>query len=216
MREALRLGRHRLAREPTAPARRSRGRWPRRRCRRRVPDLEFAHTVLLVGCEPLDDAPILDLRIRKGVRRNGVKLAIASARPSALDRNAKQIVRCAPGDERGSLAALEAALRDGGGDDAEIGELAAAAARRRRGRRDHVGRADRLGGGGARCCGSPSGSGSPDRDGAGLLEIPAGANGRGLREAGVVPDAGPGYARAGAAQPGAAPARSPAPPRTAS
>src|SRR5207302_979573 len=28
----------------------------------------------------------------------------------------------------------------------------------------------------------------------GLLEIPAGANGRGLREAGAVPDAGPGYA----------------------
>ena len=32
------------------------------------------------------------------------------------------------------------------------------------------------------------------RDGAGLLEIPAGANGRGLREAGAIPGAGPGYA----------------------
>ncbi len=29
-------------------------------------------------------------------------------------------------------------------------------------------------------------------DGAGLLEVPAGANGRGLREAGVLPNAGPG------------------------
>ena len=29
----------------------------------------------------IDDAPILDLRIRKGVRRNAVKLAIASSRP---------------------------------------------------------------------------------------------------------------------------------------
>ena len=36
--------------------------------------------------------------------------------------------------------------------------------------------------------------GLADHDGAGLLEIPAGANGRGLREAGVIPDAGPGYA----------------------
>ena len=36
--------------------------------------------------------------------------------------------------------------------------------------------------------------GLADRAGAGLLEIPAGANGRGLREAGVLPDAGPGYA----------------------
>src|SRR5262245_9096381 len=43
-----------------------------------VADLEFAHTVLVVGAEPVDDAPIIDLRIRKGVRRNGVKLLIAS------------------------------------------------------------------------------------------------------------------------------------------
>ena len=35
--------------------------------------------------------------------------------------------------------------------------------------------------------------GLADRDGAGLLEIPAGSNGRGLREAGAIPDAGPGY-----------------------
>ena len=32
------------------------------------------------------------------------------------------------------------------------------------------------------------------RDGAGLLEVPAGTNGRGLREAGFTPSAGPGYA----------------------
>ena len=32
-------------------------------------------------------------------------------------------------------------------------------------------------------------------DGAGLLEIPAQANGRGLREAGVLPNAGPGLRR---------------------
>ena len=32
-----------------------------------VPDLEFAHTVLLVDCDPIDEAPVWDLRIRKGV-----------------------------------------------------------------------------------------------------------------------------------------------------
>ncbi len=149
-----------------------------------VPDLEFAHTVLMVGVEPLDDAPILDLRIRKGVRRNGVKLAIASARPSALDPNAAQIVRHAPGGEyellrglgaaldgdagaAGELGALADLLRDGGEDvvivwSESIGEAAAGACSRL---------AERLGLGG--------------RDGAGLLEIPCGANGRGLREAGV-------------------------------
>jgi NADH-quinone oxidoreductase subunit G len=36
-----------------------------------------------------------------------------------------------------------------------------------------------------------------DYPGAGLLQIPAGANERGLREAGVVPDAGPGYGALG-------------------
>ncbi|HEX5225162.1 MAG TPA: molybdopterin-dependent oxidoreductase, partial [Solirubrobacteraceae bacterium] len=42
--------------------------------------------------------------------------------------------------------------------------------------------------------------GLADTDGAGLLEIPAHANGRGLREAGVLPNAGPGYGElAGAA-----------------
>ncbi len=61
---------------------RSPGRWPPPTLQASVPDIEFAHTVLLFGCDPRDDAPILDLRIRKGVRRNGVQLAIATARPT--------------------------------------------------------------------------------------------------------------------------------------
>ena len=75
-----------------------------------VVDLEFAHTVLVLGCEPLDDAPIFDLRIRKGVRRHGVRLAIATDRPSALDPNARLSVRVAPGGEAEFLAALDVAL----------------------------------------------------------------------------------------------------------
>jgi NADH-quinone oxidoreductase subunit G len=166
-----------------------------------VPDLEFAHTVLVLGCEPLDDAPILDLRIRKGVRRRGVNLAIATARPSALDVNAQTVIRYAPGEEATFLAALaddlagEAAgelsqLLRGGGEDVvilwgeRIGADAAAQLLRI---------ADTLGLAG--------------RAGAGLLEIPAGANGRGLREVGAIPSAGPGYAEpsagAGYAEPSA-------------
>ncbi len=160
-----------------------------------VPDLEFAHTVLLVGCDPLDDAPILDLRIRKGVRRRGVQLAIATARPSALDVNAQTIVRYAPGRETEFMAALDTALAGGrvspafenlseltgllrdGGEDVVIvwGE-----------RLDPVSLpyllsiADSLG--------------LAEREGAGLLELPTGANGRGLREVGAIPNAGPGHA----------------------
>ena len=60
-----------------APAARCRAscsaRSPRPALQATVPDLEFAHAVLVLDCEPVDDAPILDLRIRKGVRRNGVQ-----------------------------------------------------------------------------------------------------------------------------------------------
>jgi NADH-quinone oxidoreductase subunit G len=153
-----------------------------------VPDLEFAHTVLVVGCEPLDDAPILDLWIRKGVRRHGVQLAVATARPSALDPNATTVVRFPPGSEAAFLGGLAADLAGSaagklsqllknGGEDVVIvwGERIGAGALR------HLLKiADVLG--------------LADREGAGLLEIPNGANGRGLREAGALPSSGPGYA----------------------
>ncbi|HEY5318731.1 MAG TPA: NADH-quinone oxidoreductase subunit NuoG [Solirubrobacteraceae bacterium] len=153
-----------------------------------VTDLEFAHTVLVLGCEPQDDAPILDLRIRKGVRRHGVKLAVVTARPSALDPNATLAIRLAPGGEAAFLAELAGEvqgeggselarlLRDGGEDVVILwGERIGADAL------PHLlSIADRLG--------------LRTREGAGLLEIPSTANGRGLREAGFLPDAGPGYA----------------------
>ena len=160
-----------------------------------VTDLEFAHTVLVLGTEPLDDAPILDLRIRKGVRRNGVKLAIASARPSALDPNATLSVRYAPGEEADFLAALEAALAGAASSDERPG-LTDLATLLRDGGEDVV---------------ILWGESLPaetlpallriaellkltEHDGAGLLEIPTGANTRGAREAGALPNAGPGYA----------------------
>jgi NADH-quinone oxidoreductase subunit G len=158
-----------------------------------VVDLEFAHTLLVLGCEPLDDAPIFDLRIRKGVRRHGVRLAVASARPSALDPNAQFVVRYPPGQEAAFLRSLDAALESPEGAEPELAELAR---HLREGGEDVVilwgeRRLDeaalrallsiaarlRLG----------------DHPGAGLLEVPAGANGRGLREAGVLPATGPGY-----------------------
>src|ERR671923_2416779 len=94
-----------------------------------VPDLEFAHAVVVLDCEPVDDAPILDLRIRKGVRRRGVRLAIASSRPSSLDANAKTRTRFAPGAGEALLAALDPALGVAAGEARrdEVGRLAEAA-----------------------------------------------------------------------------------------
>jgi NADH-quinone oxidoreductase subunit G len=157
-----------------------------------VPDIEYAHTVLLFGCDPRDDSPILDLRIRKGVRRNGVNLVIASARPTALEANAIASVRYLPGDDAQFAAALERAL-DGASDVAE--DIAGVARMLRDGGKDVViVFGERIGAAAASALGRIARRlGVAGREGAGLLALPAGANGRGLREAGAVPDAGPGY-----------------------
>ena len=174
-----------------------------------VPDLEYAHAVLVLDCDPVDDAPILDLRIRKGVRRHHVKLAVATARPSALDPNAETVLRSAPGGGEALLVALDAAL---GGDDGALGGAATAAGSNATAVRSL---ADWLGGAGEdvvivygeRLLTGPRGEraaqallnlatrlGLGDHAGAGLLEIPAATNGRGIREAGFAAAHGPGYA----------------------
>jgi NADH-quinone oxidoreductase subunit G len=142
-----------------------------------VSDLEFAHTVLVFGCEPLDEAPIWDLRIRKGVRRRGVRLVVATARPSALDANADRVIRLVPGDELESIGGLAEVLRQGGEEIVIVWS-------------ERIGPAAAL-----RLLELAGELGLAARDGAGLLEIPLGANGRGLREAGVQWAAGPGYAQ---------------------
>jgi len=171
-----------------------------------VPDLEFAHTVLVLGTEPVDDAPILDLRIRKGVRRRGVQLAVATPRPSSLDANSKLWLRYAPGGEHAFVAALEAALGAAG----DVDSLCAAADADPKAVRaladllSEDGRGDvvilwgeRLGAAALPALLNVAGRlGLADREGAGLLEVPSSANGRGLREAGFQPNAGPGLADA--------------------
>jgi NADH-quinone oxidoreductase subunit G len=169
-----------------------------------VADLEFANAVLVLDCEPVDDMPIVDLRIRKGVRRRGVKLAVATSRPSSLDPNARTSVRFAPGAGealvRSLMASGEDADRLAAGADADAGAV-----------RD-LGRLLRDAGEdvvilfGERLVGGPRGEQAAlalldlarelnlDRPGSGLLCVPNGTNGRGLAEAGVLPNAGPGLA----------------------
>jgi NADH-quinone oxidoreductase subunit G len=130
----------------------------------KVPDLEFAHTVLVLDCDPIADAPILDLRLRKGVRRHGMKLVRAD-REQLLD-----------GTRRDELLDT---LRAAGEELAVLWhERLAAGADGERAVRALLDLASTLR--------------LAEIDGAGLLEVPAHANGRGLREAGVLPNAGPG------------------------
>ena len=128
-----------------------------------VPDLEFAHAVLVLEADPIADAPILDLRLRKGARRHGLKLLRASA-----------------GDLRERPDELAAQLRAAGEDVVILWAERLTAGSEGETARALLELADTLS--------------LADREGAGLLEIPAGTNGRGLREAGVLPNAGPGFA----------------------
>ena len=71
-----------------------------------VSDLDRVESILVLGTDPLHSMPIVDLRIRKVVRRNGTRLVIATDRPTALDGGAEETARYAPG----SFAAFTSAL----------------------------------------------------------------------------------------------------------
>jgi NADH-quinone oxidoreductase subunit G len=175
----------------------------------RLSDVEYAGAILVLGTELIDEAPIFELWVRKAVRRHGARLVVATPRPSALDPNAAATLRYAPGAEQALLTALAGALGSprGAGKDPE--RLAAAAGARG----DAVGRAaellrqvrdvvvlfgERLGHG-ARGPGAlealiavASTLGLAGKAGSGLIEVPAGTNGRGLREVGCLPNLAPG------------------------
>jgi NADH-quinone oxidoreductase subunit G len=143
----------------------------------RVSDLEFAHAVLVLEADLIEDAAILDLRLRKGVRRHGMKLIQASAADLLGE---------------GSAQALATKLREAAFPQETVDN------------EEQVG-AEIVLLWGERLTAGPDGAraaqalldlaaalGLAETDGAGLLEIPAQANGRGLREAGALPNAGPG------------------------
>jgi NADH-quinone oxidoreductase subunit G len=70
-------------------------------------DLENATTVLLAGLEPEEESPILFLRLRKAVRRNGTQVfAIAPFASPGLVKTAARLLRTVPGGEAAALAGL--------------------------------------------------------------------------------------------------------------
>jgi NADH-quinone oxidoreductase subunit G len=170
-----------------------------------VADIDAADVILVLGTDPMQASPILDLRIRKAIRRNGARLAVATERPTALDGGAEAIARFAPGQASYFIGELTAAvggaenvatplaesLRDAGKVVVIWGE-----------RIGPHGAAELLGLAEALNLADPAVGGpkSPDIEDfsahqprtAGLLEVPDTTNARGLREAGVLPDCGPG------------------------
>ena len=157
----------------------------------KVSDIDEADAILVLGTDPLHSSPILDLRVRKAIRRNGAKLVVATERPTALDGGAEAIARFAPGQAAHFVGELAGAL--GGRENVATpisGTLADAEKvvviwGERIARED--GAAEAL-------LDVAAAIGMSGSEGSGLLEIPDTTNARGLREAGCLPDAGPGLA----------------------
>jgi len=154
-----------------------------------VADIDGADAILVLGTDPLHSSPILDLRVRKAVRRAGARLLVATERPTALDGGAEAIARFAPGQAAHFIEELSAAL---GGEENVATPLAATL---RDAERVVVLWGSRIGPSGADALLGLAGKlNLAATGGAGLLEIPDFANARGLREAGCLPDARPGLA----------------------
>jgi NADH-quinone oxidoreductase subunit G len=185
----------------------------------KVSDIDYAESILVLDTSLVDEAPILDLRVRKAVRRNHAKLVVATSRPGTLDPNAHAVLRFAPGATEAALGGLAAALA--GGPEADLDDLARRSGTSVEALRDAAAVlsgsgptvilwGERLSHGGrgrraisallalARRCGIDS------TDEAGLIEVPAGSNSRGLREVGCLPNLGPGLSDAATTGLGAA------------
>jgi len=161
----------------------------------KVPDIDDADAILVLGTDPLHSSPILDLRVRKAIRRNGAKLVVATERPTALDGGAEAIARFAPGQAAHFVSELASAI--GGVENVATpvagtlrdAEKVVVIWGERIAREDDAAEA---------LLDVASAVGMAGSEGSGLLEIPDTTNARGLREAGCLPDAGPGLSETAA------------------
>jgi NADH-quinone oxidoreductase subunit G len=166
----------------------------------KVRDIDEADAVLVLGTDPLHSSPILDLRIRKAIRRNGARLAVATERPTPLDGGAVEAVRYRPGRAAGFLAKLTSALTEK--PDPASSEIAGIANLLDNAKSVVILWGERIGRNGVDALLDLSAAlNMSDTEGSGLLEIPDATNARGLREVGVLPDASPGLGEAEATFP---------------
>jgi NADH-quinone oxidoreductase subunit G len=140
--------------------------------------LERAPAVLLAGFEPEDESPIVFLRLRKAVRKRGLKVfSVAALASHGLAKLDGGLISCVPGDEAGILGSLSG--------EAALGGPAAVAA-------DALTRAGAVILAGERLAEVPGALTAAGRlaqvTGAGLAWIPRRAGERGAIEAGALPN----------------------------
>ncbi len=155
----------------------------------RVRDIDEADAILVLGTDPLHSSPILDLRVRKAIRRNGAKLVVATERPTALDGGAEAIARYAPGQAAHFVSQLASAISGTENVASPVAETLREAEKVVVIWGERVAREN---GAAQALLEVAAATKMASTEGAGLLEIPDTTNARGLREAGVLPDAGPG------------------------
>ena len=172
--------------------------------------IDGAESVLLVGADPLNSMPILDLRLRKAVRHSNLRLVIASDHPTALDGGAEETARYLPGEAAPFLAALadqlipERTARTPAGEAEDeaglVGDAERIAGELRPGKTlviwgEGLGRG-RDGEAALRSLLEICRSLDCSSEGGGAFSVPTGSNARGVREVGCLPGHGPGFAPA--------------------
>ena len=73
-------------------------------------NIETANLVLLIGSDPAEELPILDLRIKKAVTRKGVKLAVLNDQRTELDKVADLSLKYDVGSDEIALSSLANSL----------------------------------------------------------------------------------------------------------
>lgn len=159
-------------------------------------DIDSADLVIVLGTDPIQSAPSFDLRVRKAVRRNGTALAVVTDRPGALEGGATEVERYLPGTAGAFLDDLATKV--------EAGSAESGLARMIRDSEQTVivwGERIVRGRDGQQAVDAlvrlAEAAGFAGQEGSGLIGIPEVANGRGLREVGCLPDAGPGLSPVG-------------------
>src|SRR4051794_2677861 len=165
----------------------------------KVSDIDHAGVVLVVDTELVDEAPIMDLRVRKAVRRTNARLIVASSRPSSLDPIASGTMRFAPGMADAALGELAAALGSPRSTAEARGDEIRDAAELLRDAEDvviiwgeRVAHAERGVQGIEALLAVATALDLAAKPESGLIEVPAGCNSRGLREVGCSPRLEPG------------------------